>query len=72
MKKINQSVIRDSMHRCTIADTATSKTQKSNTILHYLFSMLMNSGIEEDREYPKEPSHMDYKYLKTEAGPLVQ
>lgn len=30
----------------------------------------MNFGIEEDKEYPKEPAHLDYRYLKTFAGPL--
>ena len=33
---------------------------------------MTNIGIEEDIEYPKEPAHLDYRYLKTMAGPLAQ
>lgn len=28
-------------------------------------------GIEEDEEDPKEPAHLDYKYLKSYVGPLA-
>jgi len=28
--------------------------------------------MEEDAEDPKEPAHLDYKYLKSFAGPLAQ
>ena len=31
---------------------------------------LTNYGIEEDQEDPKEPAHLDYKYLKSYVGPL--
>ena len=30
-----------------------------------------NLGIEEDADDPKEPGHLDYKYIKSLAGPLV-
>ena len=29
-----------------------------------------NYGIEDDADDPKEPPHLDYKYIKSEAGPL--
>ncbi len=29
-----------------------------------------NFGMEEDAEDPREPAHLDYKYLKAFAGPL--
>lgn len=31
---------------------------------------LTNYGIEEDADDPKEPAHLDYKYLKSYVGPL--
>jgi hypothetical protein len=34
--------------------------------------MLMNIGIEEDKAYPKEPAHLDYKYNKSYEGPMTQ
>jgi hypothetical protein len=37
-----------------------------------LFRPLTNYGIEEDREEPKEPAHTDYKYLKSNEGPLAK
>ena len=30
----------------------------------------LNDGIESDADDPKEPSHLDYKYIKSEAGPI--
>jgi hypothetical protein len=30
-----------------------------------------NAVIEKHTQYPREPSHEDYKYLVTGAGPLV-
>jgi len=33
---------------------------------------LINQEIQEDKEDPKEPSHFDYKYLKSKAGPLYK
>jgi hypothetical protein len=35
------------------------------------FRVMMNIGIEEDRDYPKESSHVDIRYLKTYNGPLI-
>ena len=32
----------------------------------------MNQGIEEDYVNPKEQSHLEYKYLKSYAGPLTR
>lgn len=32
---------------------------------------MTNYGIEEDAEDPKEPAHLDYKYIKSFAGPLA-
>jgi hypothetical protein len=31
---------------------------------------LTNHGIEEDQDDPKEPAHLDYKYLKSFVGPM--
>lgn len=31
-----------------------------------------NHEIEDDQDDPKEPSHFDYKYLKSPAGPLYK
>eukprot|EP00350_Pseudokeronopsis_sp_OXSARD2_P004866 CAMPEP_0170561060 /NCGR_PEP_ID=MMETSP0211-20121228/52565_1 /TAXON_ID=311385 /ORGANISM="Pseudokeronopsis sp., Strain OXSARD2" /LENGTH=94 /DNA_ID=CAMNT_0010876117 /DNA_START=372 /DNA_END=656 /DNA_ORIENTATION=- len=31
----------------------------------------VNTSIIEDQNYPKDTSHQDYKYLKSEAGPLI-
>ena len=33
---------------------------------------LTNIGIEEDQDDPKEPAHLDYKYIKSFAGPLAK
>jgi len=33
---------------------------------------LINEEIKEDKNDPKEPSHYDYKYLSSKAGPLYQ
>ena len=33
---------------------------------------LINEEIKEDKNDPKEPSHYDYKYLRSKAGPLYQ
>ena len=32
----------------------------------------INQEIIEDQEDPKEPSHFDYKYIKSKAGPLYK
>ena len=32
---------------------------------------MTNFGIEEDSGDPKEPAHLDYKYLKSYEGPLA-
>ena len=41
--------------------------------LPYLFrDELINEEIKEDKNDPKEPSHHDYKYLRSKAGPLYQ
>ena len=31
----------------------------------------MNVSIQEDLEFPKDPSHFDLKYIKTQEGPLL-
>jgi len=33
---------------------------------------LTNDVIEEDEEEPKEPGHLDLKYIKSREGPLVR
>ena len=35
-----------------------------------MFRPLTNYGIEEDADDPKEPAHLDYKYLRSYVGPL--
>ena len=36
------------------------------------FREFTNNEIKEDQEDPKEPSHFDYKYIKSMAGPLYK
>lgn len=33
---------------------------------------LINNEIIVDKEDPKEPSHFDYKYIKSKEGPLFK
>jgi hypothetical protein len=42
-----------------------------SNIYSLYFRPLTNDGIEEDADDPKEPGHLDYKYLKSNIGPLI-
>ena len=39
-------------------------------LTHGLYREFINQEIRHDKEDPKEPSHFDYKFLKSKAGPL--
>ena len=41
-------------------------------MLIFLCRDFINKEIINDQEDPKEPSHFDYKYLKSKAGPLYK
>ena len=44
----------------------------SNLFFNYTLRPFTNIGIEEDADDPKEPAHLDYKYIKSYAGPLAR
>jgi len=51
-------------------DSESDREKKSSDSFLRDKEVLINNGIEKDSEYPEEPAHLDYKYLKSYEGPL--
>ena len=48
------------------------QTIETYNYLYVFRDELINEEIKDDKNDPKEPSHYDYKYLRSKAGPLYQ
>ena len=62
------------MKKSNFYQEGNSVIKKKSKHLHliYWYRVLTNFGIEDDQEDPKEPAHLDLKYIKTYEGPLTK